>query len=109
MFSLIGLNRFKRFKHDSSEGSLGLNIWRLNIGGLNSLNITPCPTLAERKKARSFQTFSRRPVRAQSGWGPACFWLCGRRERAHEPTIEAKPIDPKGQARDVGAEARVCM
>ena len=47
MFSLIGLNMFKRFKHDSSEGDFGLNIWRLNIGGLNSLNITPCPTLLE--------------------------------------------------------------
>ena len=43
MFSLIGLNMFKRFKHDSSEGSLGLSHWRLNIGAFKQFKHNPLP------------------------------------------------------------------
>ena len=43
MFSLFGLNMFKRFKHDSSEGSLGLNSWRFNIGAFKQLEHNPLP------------------------------------------------------------------
>ena len=43
MFSLFGLNMFKRFKHDSSEGSLGLNSWRFNIGAFKQFEHNPLP------------------------------------------------------------------
>ena len=47
MFILIGSNMFKRFKHDSSEGSLGLNRKCLNIGAFRQFNKTPPPAPLE--------------------------------------------------------------